>query len=33
MGYDDNLNIKQAISEFDAQREEFQARIEATDDP
>lgn len=23
MGYDDNLNIKQAIEDFDAQREEF----------
>lgn len=23
MGYDDNLNIKQAIDEFDAQRAEY----------
>lgn len=33
MGYDDNLNIKQAIEDFDAQREEFKQRINATSDP
>jgi len=33
MGYDDNLNIKQAIEEFDAQKAEYKWRIEGTLDP
>ncbi len=33
MSYDDNLNLKQAIEEFDAQRAEYKRRIDATEDP
>lgn len=33
MGYDDNLNIKQAIDEFDALRADYRWWIDGTLDP